>query len=213
MPDNSNTPRKAGRPRDDSKREAILDSAWQMFLNEGVEAASLNAIASRANVTRVTLYSHFSDKAALFEATVEREMGRLAATQMNFSSAAGLRDTLINYGIALMTFITSPGPVSYYNVLAGELRRHPDLARRFYEQGPAVSVRNLVLILKNANKTGELLIIEPEIAAEQLIGLWQGVSNYKLALGLDITDQIETIPPKVTNAVDVFLRAYQAKQV
>ena len=211
MLDNSNTPRKAGRPRDDSKREAILDSAWQMFLNEGVEAASLNAIASRANVTRVTLYSHFSDKAALFEATVEREMGRLAATQMNFSSAAGLRDTLIKYGIALMTFITSPGPVSYYNVLAGELRRHPDLARRFYEQGPAVSVRNLVLILKSANKTGELLIIEPEIAAEQLIGLWQGVSNYKLALGLDIAAQIETIPPKVAGAVDVFLRAFQTK--
>jgi TetR/AcrR family transcriptional regulator, mexJK operon transcriptional repressor len=69
-------------------------------------------------------------------------------------------------------------------------------------------VKNLANILTNANAKGELSIGSPAIAAEQLIGLWQGVSNYKLALGLDLDAQIEEIPQKVEGAVDVFLRAY-----
>jgi TetR/AcrR family transcriptional regulator, mexJK operon transcriptional repressor len=212
MSENTNQLRKAGRPRDDAKREAILDCAWQLFLREGVEATSLNTIAKRANVTRVTLYSHFADKSALFEATVEREMSRLAATQVLPKSDGNLRDVLITYGTALMSFLTSPGPISYYNVLAGELRRHPDLARRFYDQGPAMSVKNLAAILKNADASESLSIASPETAAEHLIGLWQGVSNYKLALGLDIDEQIDSTPKKVADAVDIFLRAYRANQ-
>jgi TetR/AcrR family transcriptional regulator, mexJK operon transcriptional repressor len=199
--------RPVGRPRDAEKREAILDTAWAMFLERGVQATALEAVARQAGVSRVTLYSYFADKDALFETAVEREMIRLARTQEPLAPDQPLRDGLIRFGLALMQFLTSPEPASYYSVLAGELRRHPDLARRFYDLGPAVTLRNLAALLRAAVEAGQITLTDPDCAAEQLFGLWQGVSNYQLALDLDRDALIAGIPARVTSGVDLFLAA------
>ena len=179
-----------------------------MFLANGVEATTLGTIARQAGVSRVTLYSHFVDKGALFEATVEREMARLATTQRPLEPDISLREGLIAFGIGLMAFLTSPGPASYYNVLASELRRHPDLARRFYDQGPAVTLRNLAAILAAAAEHGQIVVPYPDRAAEQLFGLWQGASNYRMALGLDLETHARDIEARVAEGVDLFLKAH-----
>jgi TetR/AcrR family transcriptional repressor of mexJK operon len=199
--------RPVGRPRDAEKREAILDTAWAMFLERGVQATALEAVAKQAGVSRVTLYSHFADKDALFETAVEREMIRLARTQEPLAPDQPLRDGLIGFGLALMRFLTSPGPASYYSVLAGELRRHPDLARRFYDLGPAVTLRNLAALLRAAAEEGQITLADADRAAEQLFGLWQGVTNYQLALDLDRDALIIGLPERVTAGVDLFLAA------
>jgi TetR/AcrR family transcriptional regulator, mexJK operon transcriptional repressor len=199
--------RSVGRPRDAEKREAILDTAWAMFLERGVQSTALDAVARQAGVSRVTLYSHFADKTALFETAVEREMTRLARTQVAGTPDQSLRDGLIGFGLALMQFLTSSGPASYYSVLAGELRRHPDLARRFYDLGPAVTLRNLAALLRTAVGAGQITLADPNRAAEQLFGLWQGVTNYQLALDLDRDALIEGLPARVTAGVDLFLAA------
>ena len=168
-------------------------------------------IARQAQVSRVTLYSYFTDKAALFEATVVREMDRLAMVQRPLDPSTGLRDGLVAFGIGLMTFLTSPGPASYYNVLASELRRHPHLARRFYDQGPVMTLRNLAAILATAAERGHIIVSSPDRAAEQLVGLWQGLSNYRLALGLDLEALQADIESRVTDGVDLFLRAHETR--
>lgn len=53
-------------------RESILDAAEDAFLERGVARASLAQIAARAHVTRGAIYWHFADKAALFDAMLER---------------------------------------------------------------------------------------------------------------------------------------------
>jgi TetR/AcrR family transcriptional regulator, mexJK operon transcriptional repressor len=204
--------RPVGRPRDAEKREAILDTAWAMFLERGVQATALEAVARQAGVSRVTLYSHFADKDALFETAVEREMIRLARTQEPLAPDQPLRDGLIGFGLALMQFLTSPGPASYYSVLAGELRRHPELARRFYDLGPAVTLRNLAVLLHRAVGAGQITVADPDRAAEQLFGLWQGATNYQLALDLNREALIASLPLRVTSGVDLFLAAYATTQ-
>lgn len=199
--------RRAGRPRDEAKREAILDKGWAMILERGLEATSLEQIARKAGVSRMTLYSHFADKSVLFEAAVAREMERLAVTQTPTIEGGSLRETLVRFGTGLMTFLTSPGPASYYNVLAGELRRHPALARQFFDQGPGVTLRNLATILRAASEKGEIDISSAEHDAERLIGMWQGLSAYRLALDLDREDLIKRIPASVNESVDLFLKA------
>jgi TetR/AcrR family transcriptional regulator, mexJK operon transcriptional repressor len=201
------SPRSIGRPRDAEKREAILETAWAMFLERGVQSTALDAVARQAGVSRVTLYSHFADKTALFETAVEHEMTQLARTHCAGTLDQSLRDGLIGFGLALMQFLTSPGPSSYYSVLAGELRHHPDLARRFYDLGPAVTLRNLAAILRTAVGAGQITLSDPDRAAEQLFGLWQGVTNYQFALDLDRDTLIDGLPARVTAGVDLFLAA------
>ncbi|MEV7414931.1 helix-turn-helix domain-containing protein [Streptomyces sp. NPDC089919] len=48
-------------------RERILDAAEELFLQEGVKAVGVQAIAERANTTKMALYRHFATKDALIE--------------------------------------------------------------------------------------------------------------------------------------------------
>ncbi len=53
-------------------RESILDAAEQLFVGQGVSSTTLQHIASTAGVTRGAIYWHFEDKAAVFNALMER---------------------------------------------------------------------------------------------------------------------------------------------
>lgn len=53
-------------------REAILDAAEKTFLAQGVSRTTLAHIAQAAGVTRGAIYWHFEDKAAVFDALLER---------------------------------------------------------------------------------------------------------------------------------------------
>jgi AcrR family transcriptional regulator len=56
--------------------EAILDAA-EALLREGA-AASIAAVATRAGVSRVTVYAHFKTREAVLEAVVKRAVARAA---------------------------------------------------------------------------------------------------------------------------------------
>jgi len=196
-----------GRPRDLDKRAAIVEAAWSAFLAEGVQGASLDRIARSAGVSRVTLYSHFLDKASLFEETIRKAMERLALTQQSVPRGEALRGGLIRFGEGLMRFLIAPEAASFYAVLAGELRRNPALARSFYEAGPAVTLRNLAEILEDAHDRGQLIALDPAEAAEQLMGLWAGAAHYRIALGVDLAELEAAIPQRVAASVDLFLAA------
>lgn len=53
-------------------REDLLDAAEQVFLQRGVARTSMQDIAAAAGLTRGAVYWHFKDKAAVFEAMMDR---------------------------------------------------------------------------------------------------------------------------------------------
>jgi TetR/AcrR family acrAB operon transcriptional repressor len=53
-------------------RDSILDAAEQLFVTQGVSHTTLQHIATAAGLTRGAIYWHFVDKAALFNALMER---------------------------------------------------------------------------------------------------------------------------------------------
>jgi len=205
------TSRRVGRPAEPELVTQILDAGWQMFLERGVEAVAVEAIAARAGVSKATFYKHFADKATLFEAAVRREMQRIEVAQQSPSQSEAdmnLEATLHRFGIGLMSFLFSPAAVDFYSALSAELARHKTLARRFYELGPGKTRANLAALLSTAAQNGELEIRDAEEAAEHLVGLWQGISNYQLSLGIGVESIRRSIPKRVDAGVRVFLAAY-----
>lgn len=202
------TTRGPGRPRDQAKGVAILDAGWALFLERGVGAVSIEAIAARAGVSKMTVYKHFTDKHALFEEAVLREMRAIKTMQIvqPTSQADDLEGALRAFGIGIMSYLATGAAVDFYNVLAGELRRHPDIARTFYDIGPARTISNLASILAGA---GDRLVIDDPIkAAEALFGLWQGASNFQLSLGVDAEGADQAIAERVDYGIAVFVRAF-----
>jgi AcrR family transcriptional regulator len=61
------------------KRELILDAAKQVFAEEGLEGASLRAIAVRAGYTPAALYFHFESKEAIYAEVLRASLASLGA--------------------------------------------------------------------------------------------------------------------------------------
>nr|WP_042189623.1 TetR/AcrR family transcriptional regulator [Kibdelosporangium sp. MJ126-NF4]CEL18787.1 Transcriptional regulator, TetR family [Kibdelosporangium sp. MJ126-NF4]CTQ96360.1 Transcriptional regulator, TetR family [Kibdelosporangium sp. MJ126-NF4] len=66
----------------ESTKDALVDSAIDLFTKNGYAATSLDAIVKRARVTKGALYHHFSGKQALFEAAFDKVSTR-ATVQLN----------------------------------------------------------------------------------------------------------------------------------
>ncbi|TFW36219.1 TetR family transcriptional regulator [Massilia horti] len=82
-------------------RDSILDAAEKLFVEQGVSRTTLQHIATAAGVTRGAIYWHFDDKAALFNAMMERVTLPLEAARdlLDRCCAAdpmqGLRDYMV----------------------------------------------------------------------------------------------------------------------
>jgi AcrR family transcriptional regulator len=61
------------------KRELILDAARQVFAEEGLEGASLRAIAVRAGYTPAALYFHFESKEAIYAEVLRASLKSLGS--------------------------------------------------------------------------------------------------------------------------------------
>lgn len=205
----SSSVRPPGRPVDGAKRQAMVDTAWELFLAHGVSAVSMESVAEGAGVSKVTLYRHFADKTALLEAGVLVEMERIEAAQSAAPDGQDddleVAERLRVFGFGIMHFLAGRNAIAFYSTLAGELSRHPDLAQRFWDSGPGRTRANLTRLIQDADARGELTVANPRQAADHLFGLWQGFTNFQYALGIgDDTD----IGIRVDAAVEVFLRAY-----
>lgn len=85
-------------------RNSLLDAAEHLFQAHGVSRTSLNDIANTAGTTRGAIYWHFKDKAALFNAMMERVTmpleGALACAAGKAEAAdnplLSLRDSMMN---------------------------------------------------------------------------------------------------------------------
>ncbi len=169
----------------------------------------METVASRAGVSKVTVYRYFPDRQALLEAGVLAEMERIEAAQRTSPAPSGhdadLAVRLQQFGTGLMQFLACANAVAFYASLAGELSRHPDLARRFWDAGPGRTRHNLVQLIIQANQNGELHVPDVELAAEQLFGLWQGFTNLQYALGIPDTTGLDR---RVEAGVQMFLDIY-----
>ena len=105
--------RPRGRPRaeDLEALEArLLATARQAFVMSGYGAASMNAIAKTAAVSKNTLYARFPSKAALFRAIVEQQIAsakaEIAPSRVNSQGPLDkrLRDTVARASSAHVSF-------------------------------------------------------------------------------------------------------------
>lgn len=80
----------------------ILDSALGLFLEFGLRRTTMEDVAKRANIGRITVYRHFVDKNALFQAVVMREVQRAIAQVERRLSAIEKQDERFIEGFVLV---------------------------------------------------------------------------------------------------------------
>src|SRR5215467_8260372 len=87
------------------KRDLILDAARQVFAEEGLEGASLRAIATRAGYTPAALYFHFDSKEAIYAEVLRNSLAALGGNvDEAVASARGPKNKLRAAAMAFFRF-------------------------------------------------------------------------------------------------------------
>ncbi|NDZ95838.1 helix-turn-helix transcriptional regulator [Streptomyces sp. SID6673] len=107
---------------DDPTRTRILDSAYDQFCRMGIQRSSLEEVARRAGVTRITIYRKFDTKDTLVEQVVIREFRRYFARFLDDIAGA---DTVADRVVA--GFVSSLRAISDNPLIGGLLETEPTL--------------------------------------------------------------------------------------
>lgn len=112
--------------------EAILDAA-ESLLEEGT-AASIAAVATRAGVSRVTVYAHFETRGAILEAVVKRAVTRATVAFEEATSGAASAGEALERAIEV-----SWEKLSRHTAIAqaAAAQLSPETLRRTHEAGYA----------------------------------------------------------------------------
>lgn len=156
----------------EQKRQTILDAALAEFLEHGYLGAGMDRIAARAAASKVTVYAHFADKRALFEAVftyaiaeAERSTASLAASLAESSDLA--RD-LRMFARAHAGAVTQPHVVQLRRLIIGEAGRFPDMARAWYRGAPERGHATLARVITRLAARGLVDAPDPLLAAQHL---------------------------------------------
>src|SRR5579872_1950400 len=195
---------------------AIREAAAALFLEKGYQGTSMDEIASAAQVSKQTIYTHFASKEELFADLVlgnadrvEEFAGGLApmideATDLE----AGLRRLARRY-IAL---VVRPDVLRLRRLVIGESARFPELARTYYERVPGRVLDTLAGMFARLAAEGRLEVQDPALAAQHFAWLIVGepVDRGMFYPAESLRGQGE-LEQMADAAVKVFLAAYGPK--
>lgn len=198
-------------PTRDERRETILKVAREVFFEQGYTAASMSTIAARLGGSKGTLYNYFKSKEELFEAQVRDRCGAAADRISDVSAEGEPVEVLTRLGEQYLGHLYSEETVQMFRILVAEAQRSPELARVFYEVGPARGQQGLQNYLEGAKARGALDIPDCSLAAEQLLSLCKGRSHLQFLLNLIPPLTPAEIRLQITQAVSAFMRLYGPK--
>ncbi|KFX69918.1 TetR family transcriptional regulator [Pseudomonas taeanensis MS-3] len=213
MPNKLLPPSGPGRPKDLVKRQAILDAAKNLFISNGYDGSSMDAIAAEAGVSKLTVYSHFTDKETLFCAAVKSKCEeQLPELFFELAADAPIENVLLTIGRSFNALINSRESVELHRLMVTQATQNPKLSQLFYEAGPQRLLNEMARLLSRAELTGKLRIDDPHCAADQFFSLVKGGANFCLLIGCGEPLQGAAAEQHVQNAVTMFLRAYRPNQ-
>ena len=188
------------------KRETILEAARKVFLEVGFGAASMDAIANAAQVSKQTVYNHFGSKEELFAAMVRDTCDSMTLAFAEAAKDSNPEKTLRSMARSFMGMVFSEEKLGLHRILMAEVPRFPELGRIFYESGPAVIRQFLTDYFKEQNRRGTLKVDNPKITAEQFISM---VTSCRLRseLGVEPLPSGEVREQYINNAVSMIMRA------
>ncbi len=198
-----------GRPKDLEKRAAILEAAKRLFPQSGFEGTSMDAIAADAGVSKLTVYSHFTDKETLFFAAIRaRCEEQMPATLFDVDLSGPVRQQLEAIAHAFFALVTAPESIALHRLLSSGTGMSQKLVQMFWEAGPQRVQSAFQEFLGRQVMAGKLVIHDIPRASSQFFALLKGDRHAQLLCGRCDAASTCDVDQHVSATVELFLRAY-----
>jgi AcrR family transcriptional regulator len=195
--------------KSDSKRQAILDTAFRLFRTQGFAKTSVSEIAAAVGGSKATIYSHFPSKEELFvECMMAAAEDYLAGTLKHLNaSSADPAVALFNFGRSFLNFICSPAQLEVRRLMIAEAARS-GTGELFFDKITALRT-HVSAFMSACMASGTLRRDDPALAADHLGALLEAEILEPLLLHVREGSPAEgEIVLAAGRAVAAFLRAY-----
>jgi TetR/AcrR family transcriptional regulator, mexJK operon transcriptional repressor len=194
------------------KGEAIARAALRLFLRDGYERTSVDAIAAQAGVSKRTVYNRYGDKENLFLSVLRDTYDSMMATfrgivDKHLGDVTDVQQDLTAFALEVArSMTTAPDRIALVRLIMSEAPYFPALLRA--ERGPTTMHGSITAYLARLAGEGHLAISDPAEAAEHLIALTINQINARTMFGvIPVSDgEVERI---ITGGVAAFVRAYR----
>ncbi len=202
-----------GRPtREEAARreERLLDVATAMFLDNGYDGTSMDAIAAASGTGKPSLYARYGDKRALFLAVLRhsvdvwaRPLSELGQCPQHTLRLDELEPLLERVGRHILDCSITPDAVALKRVLTSQAGNFPELAATLQDAGWGTIVRHVAALLRLSVDFERSAVSDAELAADLFLSLVLGRLSHEALLGIEIDRS--RIDGRITAAVKIFL--------
>lgn len=202
---------KAGRPKSVVKRKQILLAAGELFLEQGFSGCSMDMVAKYSGVSKQTVYSHFSNKEALFTAVIDAKCADYQLDSSHLEHESGrLEDVLHKSGLQIIRLLHDSQVIALYRVVIGEVSSNPRVAELFYQAGPQHSLGMLAQCFQRSTHN-KLSAQQAMRAAVMFFNLLKGEFHTKSLLGLDFALNPQQQAEHVASAIDTLQHYFKSQ--
>lgn len=194
--------------RSELKREAILAAAKKAYQDDGVQNTSMDKLAALAQVSKRTVYNHFSSKEALvMELLSDLWQNSMSDIDIQFSENVSIQEQLERLLLAELNVIGAQSYLDLAKVAFGHFFYKPDelqlQVEKMAEQETALS--RWLQLMMDAKK---LIIEDKHKAGVQLHSLLKGSAFWPQLVGMRAVLSLEEKEQLVTETADMFLSRY-----
>ena len=201
--------------KSDSKRQAILDTAYALFRAQGFEKTSMAEISAQVGGSKAPIYSYFPSKEELFvECVMAALQNYMSETLKCLEPGSDPARALVKFGVSVLRFICSAEQVEVRRMVIAEAVRS-GTGKLFFDKLAELRAQ-VSAFLADCMASGTLRNDDPDLAADHLGALLEAEVLEPLLLHVreDAPDEDE-IERAAERAISAFLRAYapQSRQV
>lgn len=173
--------KKLGRPRSEKTKNAILSAAYDLLLENGFGAVTIEKIAERAGVSKATIYKWWSNKAAVvMDAFFDAAVVRLPVPD----TGSTINDMIIQVNNLAKFLVSREGKVINEIIAEGQFdQKLAETYRTIYFKPRRLDSR---YILERGISRGEL---KEDLDIELVMDLVFGPLFYRLLITGDIVDE------------------------
>lgn len=187
----------------------MLAAATELFLRDGYEQTSIDAILVQSGGSKATLYAYFPTKEDLFRAVIDGAL--VASAQPDLDTHRDVRSMLIQFAVDRLHVIFSARHRAVLRLIIAERERFPDLARLYFERGPQRSHKLLVEYLETLKRADVIEVDDADEAAEFFVGMLLHRWYKELLLLNAPTPSDDALQRRAEHVAGRFLEAFHRK--
>jgi AcrR family transcriptional regulator len=163
-----------GRPANEALGGTIVDAAGKLFVELGFQATTLDKVAQRAKISKLSIYRHFENKEALFSAAIAARCHQLAPQALFEGVDGSAEDQLMAVGSSLLRTLLSPDVRSVEAMVMADKTNQMSLSKLHYEAGPAHITAQIEALLRQLDAKAALNVPDPLRSARLFAALFKG---------------------------------------